>query len=269
MNKLKVSTNHELLARERANKVLNVLKEYPEGIFPKIIALYTKINENTVKSILIKLKNKGVVSQKEGMRGLYCLVEKDIHGSIFDWNFHDTTFSCLIKDYSGEMIEEIFHYGTIKYHFRIGKGSKKASVVISSNIPINISSIFACYSFFAYWVKERTNFFPEIKDTLISSIEFNKDYTNLGLRGIKEITLERLLDQFKLYQKGFGIRAEYKIKVPFPFEAIMSMLINVPISLDLTNSIFQIESDQDKINDSLKRIIALLTALLEKGDRHI
>lgn len=263
-NKLKVSTNTSLSPEEKRKRVLNILKEHPEGISPKIIAFYTGINENTVKSVLKNLKIIHKVLQREGLRGLYFLVEKDMHGSIFDWNFHNTTLACLFKNYSGEKINKTFNCGTINYEFDIGKESQKASVRISSDNPINISSIFACYSFFAYFVKEYTGFFPETKDVTVSSIEFNKDYSNFKLEGINCITLDRLLEQFKLYQKELAIRAEYKLKVPIPFESIMSMLINAPLPLELINDISCLKNDQEKMKDSLKRIIELLTALLEK-----
>jgi len=269
MIKPKVSTNTSYTAEEKRKMVLNVLNEHPEGIYPKIISYYTRININTVKSILIKLRIENKATQKEGLRGLYFLVENSAQGSIFDWNFHNTTITCLLPGYSGEKISKTFNFGTIKYEFGIGKESKKASMRISSDYPINISSIFACYSFFTYKVKEYANLLPGINEVMVSSIEFNKDYSNLKFEGVNCITLDRLLDQFKIYQKKSGIREEYKLKVPVSFIAIKSMLMNASSSLELTNDMSKIKEDQVTIKKYFRKIIGLLKVVLEKDRRHL
>ncbi len=261
-NKPKVSTNNTLSHKEKEEKILFVLKRYPEGVFPKILASDAGINVNTTKSVLKRLVSKGKINKKDGIRGLYLLVENS-RDSIFDWNLHNTHLACTIKNYSGERINKIFDFGTLTYKFEIGKESKQASMHIITKHPLNISSICACYSFFAQLIKEYTNFSPETTDVTVSSIEFNRDYLNLKLDGVNCITLDRLLDQFKLYQKKSGVRAEYKLKVPIPFEAIMSMLLN-SLPLELTNDIHGTKQNQDEIIKSQRKIIDLLQKLLNK-----
>jgi hypothetical protein len=265
-NKLKVSTKSSK-SLENQEKVLNLLKEHPDGIYPKVISFYSKINQNTVKSILIRLKSKGIVTLKTGIRGLYVLVENTSHDSIFDWNFHNTTFSCLIPSYNGEAINETFEFGTIKYHFEIGKESKQATIRIITDTPINISSICVCFSYFSLKVKDYTSYLPELKEVSVSCIEFNQDYANLRLEGAKCITLTELLNLFKIYQKESGVRIEHRINTPIDAESIVSLLKNQTPYLSLIDTVKEIKRNQENSNKHMSRLYGIIKTILNKSPK--
>src|SRR3989344_207323 len=147
-NKPKVSSNSI-----KKEKIENVLRGDPEGLFPKQIAFKTDINVSTVKSIL---KVMGNVKRHPKIRGLYQLDEKSTH-SIFDWNFHNLYLTCEIPSYNGERIKESLSFDFLNLEFEIGADSKKASLHISSEPPINISSIILCFDRFCMLVEKYAN----------------------------------------------------------------------------------------------------------------
>lgn len=267
MAQLKVSTNNSISPKEKEEKVLNILKEHPEGIYPKFIALYTGININTVKSILQRLEQKGIVKLKEGLRGIYELVENDTHSSIFDWNFQNTRLSCPLSNYTGEKIDTTLDFEFITYHFQIGKDSQQASIHIIADRPINLSSICVCFSYFSLLVKQYTSYLPKLEDTTISCIEFNQDYANLKFEGVKCITLTELFNQFKIYQKENCVRAEHKILVPIKAEAITSLLMNQTPYLSMLHNINIIKSKQNSVDKNLKKLSKIIPVLLDKFDK--
>lgn len=259
--KLKVSTKTSR-KQEKIKKIINVLEDFPEGLNPKTISFYTKINVNTIKSLLPKISK----IRKGELRGLYYLVDKSRHDNIFDWNFHNAILSINTPNYEGETIKKSESFGAVNYGFTLGAKSKKATFRISSEPPINISSICICSSLLSVLVEKYTSLITESKDILVSSIEFNKDYINLRLDGVKCITLDSLITQFKLYQKQGGLRCEYKFRVPFEIENIFSSLQNMAISLDLYSEVIKLKKNQKIIIDALRNSQSLLGALLNKID---
>lgn len=249
---------------EKENKVINTLREYPEGTSPKYITLASGINVNTVKSILKKLGVKGTVKLKKGLRGIYVLVENSPHANIFTWNFHNTTLVCPLPNYNGERIQEKFDFGLVTYEFEIGKGTKNASMKIITDYPINISSICSILSFFSMLIQKYADYFPKMEEVSLSCIEFNQDFINLKLEGTKCITLTELLNQFKIYEKKSGIRAEHKITVPIKAEAILSLLDNQIPFLSILQDMNVLKSRQETIEKTLIKINGLLSALLNK-----
>ncbi len=262
-NKRKVSTR--IVEKNRKiERIVNVLKNFPEGTTPKNIAYYSGINLNTVKSILPKLP---IIKKKNGIRGMYVLVDESSHGSIFDWNFHNAQLSCPIQEYTGERIKETYNFGFINYEFEIGKISKKATLRISTNHPVNISSICCCYSFFVELIKNHTTVAaPALDKVLISSIEFNKDYINLRLDGPNCITLDSLLAQFKLYNKTLGLRIEHKLKIPIGCEVVFSMLKNNGNFIEINNTLYELSEKIKIVLKSQKMCVDLFLKLLSKID---
>jgi hypothetical protein len=260
-NKRKVSTRIRE-KNKKIEKIVNILKNFPEGNTPQNIAYYSGINPNTVKSLLPKIP---IIKKKSGIRGMYILVDESSHGSIFDWNFHNAQLSYSIPKYTGERIKETYNFGFINYEFEIGKVSKKATLRVSTNRPINISSICCCYLFFLELIKNNaTAVAPAPDNIFISSIEFNKDYINLRFDGINCITLDSLLKQFKLYDKKSGIRIEHKLKVPISCDAIFSMLENNAESIEVTSALYELDKKISMVLNSQKRNVDLLLKLLEK-----
>ena len=236
MDKPEVSTNPniKLSAKEKEEKIIKYLKESNEGYSPKTIARLTGININTVKSVLQRLEQRGIVKLREGLRGFYVLVEKEGHDSVFKWNFQNCILSYELPNYSGELIDKTFNLELVNYTFTIGKESKKATLRISTDYPLNISALCSCALLFSSLTERYSSYNPEQKDILVSSIEFNKDFTNLRLDGVNSITLTNLIEQFKIYQKESCIRFEHKMTVPLKLEDVFSILsqYNQPIKDD-------------------------------------
>jgi len=266
-DELKVSTSKEVSAKEKEEKVIQLLKGNPQGTSPKQLSFYTHINQNTIKSLLKRLELRGVVRLKEGFRGIYELVEKGPHSDLFSWNFQNVWLSCPLPDYTGEKIDETFDFDFVKYEFHIGKESQQASVHIIADHPINLSSISVCFSYFSLLVKQYANYLPKLEETTISCIEFNKDYSDLKFEGVKCITLTELFNQFKIYEKPLGIRKENKITVPIKAEAILGLLNNQTPYLSLLNDISIIKSRQEILEKILSNISKVIYSFLNKADK--
>ena len=262
MNKPKISTR-TIEKNNKIRKIIGTLRNFPEGTTPKIIAYHSNININTVKSLLPQITT---IKKKGGMRGIYVLVDEEDHGSIFDWNFHNAILSYNIPDYTGERIIKTNSFGFINYKFEIGKESKKATLNISTDHPLNISSLFCCYLLFSELIKRYAAVYPSPDKIWISTIEFNQDYKNLRLDGPKCITLDSLLAQFKVYEKKQGVRIEQKLKVPINSEVILSILSNSTNSIDNNQMLSHLSKNIEVMLHFLERIGDTLMALLDKMD---
>jgi len=262
-NKRKVSTR-TIEKNRKVNQIIKILKNFPEGITPKIVAYHSSINVNTIKSLLPQILQ---VKKKEGIRGIYVLVDESDHGSIFDWNFHNTQLSYIILGYMGKRIKKTYNFEFINYEFEIGEKSKKATLRISTDHPINVSSLCCCYLFFAELIKKYANVMPTPNKVWITSIEFNKDYKNLRLDGPKCITIDSLLTQFKLYDKKSCVRIEHKLKVPINCEIIFSMLSDSTESIEIYHALCELNKKIEIVLDSEKRNIDLMLNLLNKMDK--
>jgi len=98
------------------------------------------------------------------------------------------------------------------------------------------------------------------EEILISSIEFNRDYTNLRLDGLNSLTVESFIAQYKLYQKSRAVREEYKTKLPIPTTVLFELLNSghnyASLSLKthyLTEEVVEIKKLLSKILGQLRR----------------
>jgi hypothetical protein len=260
MSKPKVSTK-PLSAQKKKDKIVNLLKEYPEGITPKEIAFLTKINVNTVKSLLPKIEN---IRKKEGLRGLYVLVENNPHGSIFDWKLHNVTLTYDLINYSGEKINKTIDSELIKFRFGIGAKTKKATLHLSTDNPIEISSLNIYCLYLLELIRQNYNSPLFLENIIVRSIEFNKDYLNLRLDGLKSISFTSLCYQYKLYQKRQGLRQEHKINLPIGIPEIFSMLQKGDYSLEVYSELNSLRKEQKTLVDSNRKIWDFLFALSDK-----
>lgn len=260
-NKLKVSTNYRD-AQIKKDKITKILKEYPEGLFPKWIALYTRINVNTVKSILPKMDN---VRQKEGYRGIYVLVENNSHGSIFDWKIHNITLVCDLNHYNGEKIDKTIISDTVKFQFGIGKNTKKAHMHLATNYPIEISSLNIYCLYFLEMIKDYYNYSLDTSNIIVNSIEFNKDYLNLRIDGLNSITFTSLAYQYKIYQKKQGLRQEHKINCPVGVPEIFSMLQSGNHTLDIYSELNNIKKNIELLIDNDRNLYRMFYSSLNKN----
>jgi hypothetical protein len=103
-----------------------------------------------------------------------------------------------------------------------------------------------------------------LKNILVSSIEFNKDYSNLRLDGLKSVSVDSLTSQFKLYQKKLGLRVEHKTKVPLSVESVVDMLTSSPNSVDIQVKLNQNRERLERMTEIMKKNTELLWKLIDK-----
>ena len=202
------------------------MSDYPEGMTPKMIALHTRINVNTIKSILPKIQ--GI---KKIMRGLYKVVNggdgtpKSDESRLTSWNFHNLHLSCILDFKPSQLIERTHSFGLLNFKFIISKKGR-CTFSLASDYPLNISAINMVGEYFSTVLLVSYNASVTLKDIQISTIEFNRDYSNLRLDGVQCISLDSLNEQFKTYQKRIGLRIEHKTKVKFSSQDVVDMLTN-------------------------------------------
>jgi len=256
--------NKQLSVATNTSKILTCLKNHPEGITPKLIALSTRINHNTVKSLLPKIK--GV---KKILRGLYKVVEggdtpiispiQELHS----WNFHNCILSCQLTNHPKKTITTTYSFNIINYEFVISN-SGHASMRISSDNPLNISSICSCYAYFSELLSKHSSDSITQKKCYISTIEFNKDYKNLRLEGVKCLTVDNLVEQFKLYQKKACMRIEHKTKVKLTVENVVDMLTNNPNSLETNIKLSKVMEQNKALIEKTATNTELIFKLIDK-----
>ena len=215
--KVKTSTRD----KDRKLKLIKTcLKGYPEGLSPKLIALRTGLNVNSVKSSLPK-----IAGVKKVMRGLYKVVDEGDGTSssvaLSDWNFHNLilTADCVVGDDSFDV-----DFGTGKLVVSLVGG--RATCRLSSDYPLNVSSVALVSSYFSDLVSLSS-------PVMVSTVEFNHDFKGLRLDGVSCISVDSLVSQFKAYQKRLGLRLEHKTKVPISVESVVGMLQSQVSSVDL------------------------------------
>ena len=243
------------------------MKNFPEGTTPKTIALHTSINVNTVKSILPKLT--GI---KRIIRGFYKVVEggdtptSPPSEELIQWTFHNCILSSQLKDYPGKLIESTNSFGIVNYQFTIST-TGNATLCVSSDTPLNISSLCSVYAYFSELLSKYSNDSITKETTFIRTIEFNKDYSNLRLDGIKCITLDSLVEQFKVYQKKLVMRIEHKTKVNFTVENIVDMLTNNPNSLELNIKLAHQRTQIERLTEATNTNTKMLLKLIDRENR--
>jgi len=231
MSKLLVATRTSR-ADQKHQKILKALSYYPEGATPKILSRETGVNVNTIKSILPKLK--GI---KKVIRGLYKVAERgDTHpavasGVLSSWCFHNLVLSSVLSGYKGRLVSSTHSFGLVNAKFVLSSVGN-ASLIVSTDFPLNVASIGVVFAYFLEQCAKYCDTLITEESCLVRTIEFNRDYSNLRLDGLRCITLNSLVEQFKVYQKRSGLRVEHKAKVSFTVENIVDMLSNNPNTLE-------------------------------------
>lgn len=259
MVKLLVETRTNAASRKH-KKILECLKNYPEGATPKMIALATRININTVKSILpvmngIEKKMRGLYKVYEGGDG--CSLNPT--DALQDWNFHNAVLSCQLTNFPAKLIQSTYSLGIINAEFILSSNGN-ATIRIAADNPLNVSSICIVYAYFKELISKYSDQIITEKDVYVKTIEFNKDYANLRLDGLNCITLDNLNEQFKIYQKKIGLRVEHKTKVDFNVHNIIEMLTSNPNNPEITKKV----SDQGEQLERLTKATQMNTTLLYK-----
>lgn len=262
MGKLSVATRTGVAAT-KINKILKCMASYPEGITPKVIAFHSSINVNTVKSILPKLKE-----VKKVMRGVYKVVVRGdaphhpFPNELHDWAFHNLVLSCQLLHFPGKLITSTHSFKIVNAEFTISK-SGNATLRVACDNPLNISSICIVFAYFRELIGLHSNDPITATNVFISTIEFNKDYTNLRLDGVRCITLDGLAEQFKVYQKRLVMRVEHKTKVRFTPSDIVEMLTNNPNSLEMNMKLSAQREQIDKLTNAANNNTQMLLKLMQ------
>lgn len=263
MNKLSVETFTGSIS-PKTEKIIQCMNNYPEGITPKELGRQTGLNVNTIKSILPKMEN-----VKKVMRGLYKVLNwgdgsaTSSPSDLTFWNFHNCILSCPLTHYPGTIISSSYNLKLVNLEFSISlKG--RATLRLSSDYPLNVSSICMVAGFFTDQISKHSPDRPSFRDITVSTIEFNRDYSNLRLDGVKCITLDNLTEQFKVYQKKLGMRIEHKTKVKFNVDNVVDMLSNNPNSLDLNVKLATQKEQLDRLTHSTSQHTKLLFKVIDR-----
>jgi hypothetical protein len=253
-NKLKVSTKYRK-SQELEERIIAIMKDSPEGIFPKTLSKILRENENTIKSKLRKLNNLKIVRVDANIRGLYFLVENSIHG-VFSYNMHNVVLSYQSDKINlNEQVKEMNNLDEIiKFRLLIGKKSKKATLTISSDYPFNFSSLSILGHLFQEKIRKICNLEVSFKEIQLKTLELNQDYGSLRIEGFSCVTLDYALAQFKIYQKKKFVREEIKFKIPMGLDIIPKVLNQGIISAQ-TN--YQVDQNKKELNYLKKNMFKL------------
>ena len=262
-SKLKVSTK-ACTHQKRIEKIVNVMRGFPNGISPKTLAFYTGINQNTVKSILKKLESEGRVNKIPYLRGMYILVENNTH-SILLYCLQNVVLRFKSdKIRISRYIEEVNNLNDlIKFRFQIGKESNQATMHISTDYPFNITALGILAHLFQEKIIKHCNVEPELNQIEVATFEINKDYYNYKFEGIKSITLDNLITEFKIYQKKKRIREEFKIKVPVTFDLINKILQQGLVSAEVFLKFNKQNKEISKLDERMHNIERVCRGLFQ------
>lgn len=258
---LKVTTR----SRDKASKVakiISVLKTYPEGATPKMIAFNSRLNVNTIKSLLPKIKGVHKV-----MRGLYKVVNGGDTQNILplsylsDWNFHNCILVYDLIDF--KPFRDTYKFGLVDLEFCISKKGN-ASLRLACDWPLNVSSISLVSGYFMELISKYSKDVLSTNNCYVRTIEFNKDYSNLRLDGVNSISVSNLVEEFKVYQKKRGLRVEHKTKIPMVVTDVVDMLATNPRSLETDMKLNAQAQQLSRLIDSTTRNTQMLYKMIDK-----
>ena len=260
---LKVATFTSGITRN-TSLVLKCFEHHPEGMTPKMIALSTSINVNTIKGMLPKMPE-----IKRVTRGWYKVVNRGdggvplYPGELRDWTFHNCILSCQLPVSPPKTVISEIILNLVKLRFIINR-TGAVTVTVSTDWPLNISSLDLLRGYMLQFLLIRFPGLPGSIPVHLKSIEFNRDYSNLRLDGVQSITIDNLVSQFKVYQKRRGMRVEHKTKVPLTVDNIIDLLTVTPQSLEMHTKLGQQKSQLDKLTQATVNNTNLLMKMMEE-----
>jgi len=255
-NKPKVSTNSGMTYKEKRKKIIQCLKAHPEALQPMYISFITRINVNTVKTILRELLEQGYVRRNPKQRGFYDLVEKTKYGiNSYKMQNIELAYHPEKIDIDKRIKEESSLNDLVKFRFEIGKKSNKASMRISTDYPFEVTSLGIIVRLFQELVYKHANLCPSLEEITLTTLELNNDDYSLRLDGFKCIRLNSLIAEFKMYQKKGFVREEFKIKVPVGFDVIKRILRQGIVNGELYEKLNQQDRKIKKLIDSINILL--------------
>lgn len=245
---------------KKEEKIKKVLGAYPEGLGPKQIGLYSNINPSTVKNLI---KNMPGIVKKYGPRGVYILDQNYPHGEIFTWNFQNLNLRVegikIVKK-----LEKVLPFSLFKISIIFNPNNNKISMRLSTKHPLNISSVELVALFFVSEIKNNTGKNVEYSDIIVSSMEFNKDFENLRIDGANCITLDSLINNFKIYNKKKGVRFEDKPKIPFPLDSLMEVLTSGVQGIEMIKEVRETKDSYLRQENELKKLRNVIREIFRK-----
>jgi hypothetical protein len=238
----------------KLEKITAALAANPQGISPKQIARITGIKHSTVRTLISQ-----IVSVEHICYGLYHLHNSGGDRGIefeMDIKVHNLTMTCQ-TGYTGTEINTTLAGKTANYVFGVSS-TGNAYIQFATDYPIVLSSIDTVFQLFKSLAKEYSIVVTE-EDTLIPSIEMNNDNERIRMDGMTSLTVTRLQDTYKIYQKTKAVRIEHKITVPITLRTVFDMLLNKPDNTQMEDKINKLERQQVINNQLLCRVLEQLT----------
>lgn len=238
---------------KKKNKIRRILRENPQGLTPKDIASQSGVNHSTTRSLLKKMLD---IKLKNGIRGYYVLIENARY-EMFDCKIQNLrlSFSSDKINIKERICETNNLNDVIKFRFEVGVKSKKATMSLGTDYPVDFSCLGLVGYQFQSLVEKYCNIRPELNQIMVNTFEMNKDYFNLALEGCNSIRLDTLLFEYKIYHKDKQyIREEFKSKIPINL-TFLNNLMNKGLFYAETNQ--KIERLSEDINSMRKEIIKL------------
>ena len=247
----------------KINAIIKYMATHPEGVTPKMIALSTRVNVNTVKSILPRIAN-----VKKIMRGLYKVVNRGDSpltappDELRDWTFHNCILSCQTSFIPPKPENTTHSFSLINLKFILNQKGL-LTCFVSTNQPLNLSSLDLVRGYMLQFISLHYYGVEPDVAVWIRTIEFNRDYSNLRLDGVGCIPLDSLCTQFKAYQKRRGLRKEYKTKIPFKVNDIVDMLTTAPQSIDTDMKLNHQQTQLNELTLATVKNTQLLKEMME------
>ena len=151
---------------------------------------------------------------------------------------------------------ESFDFGLVHLEMSVSPLGK-AVCRVSSDFPLNVSSICFVAGFFSFVTK------VAFDGILVKTIEFNRDFSNLRLDGARCLTVDSLVEQFKVYQKKRGLRVERKTKVNFSASDLVELLGQPPQSVDQNVKLSRQGEQLDRLTKATSDNTQLLFKLID------
>lgn len=242
--------------QEKIDKILEALKNAPEGLTPKEMARRTGIKHSTVKSYLRELDGKGIVERK--VRGLYVVSEKG-HEDIDLPNIHNMRLMAeLPEDLDIEHEEREIEFPFAEMTVEIGETHHRATGTVSAEPPLPFEVGCLLGKVFGYEVERAVGYeVDHEEDVMVSSCEFNKDHFGVRLDGINSVTLRDLYEgvEEKLYQRDESIRHETRILRSLTLEDLSNLVAKGTTLSHFSKRYRNIESKVGKVHEDYQKMV--------------
>lgn len=265
-----------------SQKIVDVINQAGRPLFPREIALFAKVNKNTVRSYCRRLLKKGLL--KQPAPGLYTsTVANTNYGEGGGDSIKTLRLQNLMVQVKHPISENIHdfngQFGTVGIKIQFGRKRQRITGYLSCPEGMNFNTFVLALEKFKHVVASRLGFFPEDNIIIIKRAEFLEDFQKVRMNLIKCLTVESFLGSFeKIYNRKNGLRSEVRCK-PDSVEAILTLLKGGVKNYNLLKLLFStlnqlrelmaIIECQCKGTQHLHRMLFHLTETLRKIAEHL